>query len=178
MAIAQPPTDDSSLNMTPMIDIVFQLILFFMFNLRFKALDHRIDTVLPRDRGPNRVAAVPEEIPSVRVALFRDRPEDPGSPTRVKVGGHAFEVPSPAWTGGPRDAAAEAERDRVFRSIEAKIVALNPKGDLKGRIDVPPPKGNAVPHADVVRVIDAFLGAGVHDVVFEGTRPARSAPPR
>lgn len=49
-----PPleTANTELNMTPMIDIVFQLILFFLFNLRFKSIDFRIDSMLPKDRGP------------------------------------------------------------------------------------------------------------------------------
>ncbi len=32
------PEKGVGLNMTPMIDIVFQLILFFLFNLRFKSM--------------------------------------------------------------------------------------------------------------------------------------------
>ena len=47
-------TDDGDLelNMTPMIDIVFQLIVFFMLQLKFKEIDRQIDSNLPRDRGP------------------------------------------------------------------------------------------------------------------------------
>ena len=48
MAVKIPETDNAGLNMTPMIDIVFQLILFFLFNLRFKSLDYRIESSLPK----------------------------------------------------------------------------------------------------------------------------------
>ena len=51
MSLKIQPAADTSLNMTPMIDIVFQLILFFLFNLRFKSLDWRIESTLPKDKG-------------------------------------------------------------------------------------------------------------------------------
>ena len=43
--------DDLELNMTPMIDIVFQLIVFFLLSLKFKTVDERLDALLPKDRG-------------------------------------------------------------------------------------------------------------------------------
>ena len=42
-----------------------------------------------------------------------------------------------------------------------------------GQIDVPPPKGFAVPHGDVVLVLDAFLLAEFREVDFQGTPPPR-----
>jgi hypothetical protein len=39
---------------------------------------------------------------------------------------------------------------------------------LKGEIETPPPKGAAVPHGDVMRILDSFLEAGVTDVNFGG----------
>ena len=39
---------------------------------------------------------------------------------------------------------------------------------LKGEIVAPPPWGGAVPHGDVVALMDLFIQAGVSDVNFEG----------
>ena len=69
MAVKIPATDDAGLNMTPMIDIVFQLILFFLFNLRFKSLDYRIESTLPKDRGLAAVRRVLTAHPGARVCL-------------------------------------------------------------------------------------------------------------
>ncbi len=39
----------SELNLTPMIDVVFQLIVFFLITLKFTTLDQRIESMLPKD---------------------------------------------------------------------------------------------------------------------------------
>ena len=41
--------------------------------------------------------------------------------------------------------------------------------ELKGEIETPRPFGDAVPHADVMRILDCFVAAGVKDVNFVGT---------
>lgn len=38
-------------NLTPFIDVVFTLILFFMLGLKFKILEGKIDTNLPKEKG-------------------------------------------------------------------------------------------------------------------------------
>ncbi len=37
------------LNMTPMIDVVFQLLIFFMLSMHFKEIEGKLITTLPRD---------------------------------------------------------------------------------------------------------------------------------
>ena len=73
-----PKTDDTGLNMTPMIDIVFQLILFFLFNLRFKSMEYRIESTLPKDRGLEATPQLVTPIPAIKVSLFRLNAENPG----------------------------------------------------------------------------------------------------
>jgi biopolymer transport protein ExbD len=47
------------INLTPMIDVVFQLIIFFMCAMKFKTLEKKIEAFLPKDRG---LAKTPEKI--------------------------------------------------------------------------------------------------------------------
>ena len=77
MAVKIPATDEGVLNMTPMIDIVFQLILFFLLSLKFKALQFRIESNLPTDRGIQATPDQPQDIPAIKVSLFRINDEDP-----------------------------------------------------------------------------------------------------
>ena len=171
MAMKHPETDEGQLNMTPMIDIVFQLILFFLFSLRFKGLDHRIDNNIPKDRGIQATPQFVTDIPAIKVSLFRLNEESKEkAQTKIKVAGQEFILPAGSWTGaGRHDDALEAKRDAIFAQIEAKITALhNGNKELKGEIDTPPPKGGSVPHADIMKVIDAFLGAKVTEVNFQG----------
>jgi hypothetical protein len=171
MPLKIPKTDEGVLNMTPMIDIVFQLILFFLFNLRFKSLDYRIESQLPKDRGIVATNQIVDPIPAIKIALFREFEDDPTKAyTKIKVAGAEYKLDNYQWTGNRKeDMATEDRRDTKFNSIQAKIAELfkaNPQ--LKGEIDTPPPKGASVPHADIMRVLDCFLGAGITDVNFVG----------
>lgn len=40
------------LEMTPMIDVIFQLLIFFMCTISFKILEGKLDTFLPKNKGP------------------------------------------------------------------------------------------------------------------------------
>ena len=158
--------------MTPMIDIVFQLILFFLFSLKFSGLDYRIESQLPRDRGINATNQIVEDIPSVKILLFRlDEDDVTKARTKIKVGGD-YETTLPVYTWNAdkaHNSEIEDQRDAEFRKIAAKIkqlYTLNPK--LKGEIETPPPKGAAVPHGDIMRILDSFLEAGVTEVNFGG----------
>ena len=91
---------DSGLNMTPMIDIVFQLILFFLFNLRFKSLDYRIESSLPKDRGLIDSPSPVPELPHIKVTLFRLDGEDPTKArTKLKVDHVFFYTWASVYTG-------------------------------------------------------------------------------
>ena len=156
--------DDPGLNMTPMIDIVFQLIVFFLLTLKFKSVDRRIDSALPRNCGPDRTVSILDETPRVVVKLFREDHETPDQAfTRLRLGNR--------WTAdlpvGEDPEARRALLDALVGEIAAVHHALGP--DATGEIKTPLPKGAAVPHGDVMAVLDAFLRAGLEKVDFEGT---------
>jgi biopolymer transport protein ExbD len=183
MPLKMPKTDEAVLNMTPMIDIVFQLILFFLFSLKFKALDYRIESQLPKDRG---LAATPEmktDIPAIKVALFRENAESKdGAYTKIRIAGQDFKLEHDGWTGDRKtNMEIEDRRDKRFAQVQAKIAELaRANKELKGEIETPLPKGAAVPHSDVIRVLDAFVGAGITEVNFVGSPapvPTRRAAP-
>ncbi len=163
---------ESELNMTPMIDIVFQLILFFLFNLRFKSMDYRIESALPKDRGIEATPQMVEPIPSIKVLLFRLNPDsEKEARTKIKIGTvHEEILPPYNYTGDRKnDMALEKERDAKFAALSAVIKRIRAdKPEFKGEIDTPPPSGLQVPHADVIRILDAFLEAGITEVNFVG----------
>jgi hypothetical protein len=153
---------ESELNMTPMIDIVFQLILFFLFNLRFKSQEYRIESALPKE-GIEPTPRVLEPQPRIKVALFREHPESAErAVTKIRLGGTDFLL--------PRGTAPTKERDAVLERLRARIVSLHAETGWPGEIQTPLPSGPFVPHADVVSVVDAFLAANVNDIGFEGTK--------
>ena len=48
-------------DMTPMIDVVFQLLIFFMLSIKFKVLEGKLSAFLPKDVGVNTSPAVPKD---------------------------------------------------------------------------------------------------------------------
>ena len=155
--------DDPGLNMTPMIDIVFQLIVFFMLTLKFKSVDRRIDSALPRSVGPRPIAVFVDETPRIVVKLFRERHETPDRAyTRLRVGNR--------WTADLPSRGTAVARDAVFAALaeELRTVRGLAGAEAEGEIKTPLPKGAAVPHGDVMAVLDAFLQAGVETISFEG----------
>jgi len=66
------------LNMTPMIDVVFQLLIFFMVTLKLPAPEAMIETDLPTAKGPGtvKVEDVPppeEDFEDIRLVIFKDQ---------------------------------------------------------------------------------------------------------
>lgn len=61
--------DDGRPNLTPLIDIVFLLLVFLILTVRFIPQELEIDHLLPTDRGPSNVAFEVEEIPKTHVVV-------------------------------------------------------------------------------------------------------------
>ena len=163
--------DDPGVNMTPMIDIVFQLLIFFMLSLRFRNVDRRLESEMPRTQGTRPdFAPVPE--PRLVVKLFRKNAEDHARAfTRVRVGNrYSIDLPStPPGVAGEDDPAREEALDRITTALRDMRRRGDYDPDVKGEIRAPLPEGLAVPHEDVVSVLDAFLRADFGDVAFAGT---------
>ena len=60
---------ESRLDMTPMIDVTFLLLIFFMCTLKFKTLDGKLSAYLPKDVGVNTTPAEPKEKIEIRMDL-------------------------------------------------------------------------------------------------------------
>jgi len=58
-----------AINVVPMVDVIFCLCVFFMCSMKFKQLEGKFDSWLPKDKG---AGGTPAEIQETRVALFWD----------------------------------------------------------------------------------------------------------
>jgi biopolymer transport protein ExbD len=106
------PTD---LNMTPMIDVVFQLLIFFMLSMHFRESEGKLITTLPKDKGLRSSASNPE-LNEVRIILCAC---GPGS-TGAQYGGVASH----------RSQKVEHERIQKDASVTKAVLAGVEHGDL------------------------------------------------
>jgi biopolymer transport protein ExbD len=73
MAGSQDPSENPvGINVVPLVDIIFCLCVFFMCSFKFRNVEMKFDTWMPKDQGPPE-GSVPPPIPSeIRVALLWD----------------------------------------------------------------------------------------------------------
>jgi len=175
---ALPEPDETELNMTPMIDIVFQLIVFFLLTLKFKTVDERIDAMLPKNIGVDTRPSPADERNKIKLKVFRRDVSDPERAyTLIKVDNAAqFRLPA-GWRGRAKEELQHPQRVRAYdavlarvqQEVSSRLAAYGGAGaDVRGEIVAPPPRGGAVPHGDVISLLDTFLSEGITDVVFEG----------
>ncbi|MBU0754247.1 MAG: biopolymer transporter ExbD [Planctomycetes bacterium] len=53
-------TEEVEMQMTPMIDVTFLLLIFFLCSIKFKLLDGKMQTYLPKDLGVNTAPVITE----------------------------------------------------------------------------------------------------------------------
>jgi biopolymer transport protein ExbD len=58
-----------AINVVPMVDVIFCLCVFFMCSMKFKQLEGKFDSWLPKDKGNS---GTPSDIQETRVALMWD----------------------------------------------------------------------------------------------------------
>ncbi len=145
-------------NLTPMTDVVFLLLVFFLVTMKFKTLDMKIEALLPADRGLATDIKRTEERPKIVARL--DRADSDRA--RVKLDGQVI-----GWSDAP-----ETWTQLTARAVAARgrLVALGgDPADLDAEIDAAP----AVETGHVIRAIDAFTAAELPSITFKGTPPVR-----
>jgi biopolymer transport protein ExbD len=134
------------LQMAPMIDVVFQLIIFFMCSIHFKSLEGKLYSYLPKDKGMSSTMVSDPILEEVRIRLIYAENKLPLL-TRIKVGEKEF----PDWDS----------LERHIRSIASSLVT--PKGDV---IPVKIDPDEKIPSQAVVSVLNICKKAGVQKTEF------------
>src|SRR6185369_13239989 len=72
MAGSQDPSDNPvAINVVPLVDIIFCLCVFFMCSFKFRQMEGKFDSWLPKDKGSEGLPSL-DLISEVRVALLWD----------------------------------------------------------------------------------------------------------
>jgi biopolymer transport protein ExbD len=172
----------TEINLTPMIDVVFQLIIFFMCAMKFKTLDNKLELIIPTDRGDDITTERIKEVVTVRVIMRQAASE--GVPRisvfqqeiAPEVGLGAAPLPRTPRDADPATMRAAQVRHKAYweRNVTPKLAVLEEKlkvfvsrdKTLEYEIDA----GPLVRHEYVVGVVDTFVAAGIDNVKFRGTR--------
>ncbi len=153
--------EEAKMDMTPMIDVVFQLIIFFMCNIKYKTLEGRLDAFLPKDVGVNTAPATQIEkveivIKVVEVGERRD-PKDANQPW-IGKGTFQYAGRKLSYQVGPRKTADLSELTKIVAQLHREDPTR------KSTIDCRP----GTVYADMIPVLDATVDAGFVDITFVG----------
>src|SRR5258706_5264283 len=73
MAGSQDPNENPvAINVVPMVDVIFCLCVFFMCSFKFKQIEGKFDSWLPKDKGIENAANLPSVIEEIRIAMYYD----------------------------------------------------------------------------------------------------------
>ena len=163
------------LQMTPMIDVTFLLLIFFMCTLKFKILEGKLGAYLPKDVGVNPQDAEPIEKVDIRIDV-----KNAGNKLVEEYLSTAGEVVRRPFT--QQDAIDKKrfsyDNTRVVRysigpkktndiAEVVKSLTAYRKRDPEKKATIDPREG--VTNADVILVLDAAIDAGYEDITFKGS---------
>jgi biopolymer transport protein ExbD len=158
--------NDADMEMTPMIDVTFLLLIFFMCTIKFKTLEGKLSAYLPKDVGVNTSPAEPIEKVEIKMQVTNEgtkyKAVRSGTPT-VPYDGEGRFVFGPdraiTYAIGPRTFSDIAD---VRRRLKEQFSATPERP-----VTIDPRKG--IVYADVVGVLDAAIQAGFTEVSFAGS---------
>ncbi len=138
------------INVTPLVDIIFCLCVFFMISFKFKQIEGKFDTWLPRGKGMGGVASGSDVIKEIRIAMYWDE---------------VAEKTVRQYTN--RRIESDDELQNLIREAHDDAVATN-NPDIPVTIDAEP----RVPWHEVIKVINLCKRNQIDNIEF-----ALGAPP-
>jgi biopolymer transport protein ExbD len=130
-----------AINVVPMVDVIFCLCVFFMCSMKFKQIEGKFDSWLPKNKGNSGVAA---DIAETRIALFWDQDKQV---TRRQFGHRTVE--------------SDAELESLIKSAHDDFVLKN-KPEAPVIID-----GDArVPWKDVMDIVNIAKKLKIDNIEF------------
>jgi biopolymer transport protein ExbD len=154
--------DECELQMTPMIDVTFLLLIFFLCTIKFKTLEGKLAAYLPKDIGVNTMQAEKKEkveiVIKVAEAGVKVDPRDPSVPWSGK-GRYAWSGRQMRYSIGPF---TTMDIDKLRERL-TKLYQQDPERDST----IDPRQG--VVYGDVVGVLDAAIEANYRSITFVGS---------
>jgi biopolymer transport protein ExbD len=150
-------------DMTPMIDVVFQLLIFFMLSIKFKTLEGKLSAYLPKDIGVNTAPAEPIEKVEIKLKVLVEGTKLMPREDRPWGGEGAYRYGPDRvvqYSLGPR---TTKDLTELARRLKEQYLAAP---EAPATIDPWP----GTVYKDVVDVLDVAIAAGYTDISFIGDR--------
>ena len=164
-------SEEVKMEMTPMIDVTFLLLIFFLCSIKFKVLEGKLQTYLPKDVGVN-TTPISKLLEKVDIRIYRKQTRDVLDLTKVENYGKWLD--SGGWKEDQVEIFFQGRKVSGLKQLKKELKALREK--------IPPPKDpeeedtlkmNLEPmkgcyYEDIVKVVDVALEAGFTSITFRG----------
>ncbi|MGE0708890.1 MAG: ExbD/TolR family protein [Planctomycetota bacterium] len=158
--------DEVELDLTPMIDIVFNLLIFFMCATKFRTPEGVIEAFLPKDKG--QAAGTPQiDLNEVRIKLLWY--DESGRPTKEDRGCVVLKVGDDKFNNaGDFERGRFPEMSDVWKNLHAKLLEFKAgyKGSSAKGLPVIIDARRQVPTKYVISALNEVVRAGISDVTF------------
>ncbi len=141
------------MEMTPMIDVTFLLLIFFLCTIKFKILEGKIPAYLPKDVGVN-ATPIDKELLKIDIVVVRKAPAN-------------VEDKKWVWKESQIDIKIQGKRMKGLADFNAKIEALH-YSNPEAKATLYPSPGAL--YIDCVKVVNECLRAKIVAITFGGTR--------
>lgn len=164
--------EECKMEMTPMIDVTFLLLIFFVCTIKFKTLEGKLAAYLPKDVGVSASEAEPKEKIDIVIKM-----EKPG----YKVQANPYEKQNieVKWNEGDgefylvgHEVSYKIIRE-VFDGDEAGLAKIrrnladHHRADEERAVTLKPMQG--IVYADIIPILDIVIDIGYTDVTFAGS---------
>ncbi|MEO1698553.1 MAG: biopolymer transporter ExbD [Planctomycetota bacterium] len=174
--LAKIADEKHELEMTPMIDVTFLLLIFFMCTLKFKVLEGKLGAYLPKDVGAQ--STPQEEIEKFKIQLrvlnegtkmrFSKEAEKlvPVSEAQLEDG-FRFEYGDDRRIEYTMGSYATTDLEEVRKRLSQVQKAAIAAGEDSARVEIDPRERTI--NRDVVRVLDVVIGEDIREINFSGS---------
>jgi len=162
-------SEEAKMDMTPMIDVVFLLIIFFLC-IDFKILEAKLPAYLPKDIGSHTEQVEPQEKLRIKIVCEEwgtpiDRPyQDPNKKKKAYyLKGHKVR-----YTVGPKPVENLDDLKDELERLKPDKWITDPKTGKRELVGVVVEPGSGAVYADVAPCVDVILTCGFTNVNFGG----------
>jgi biopolymer transport protein ExbD len=171
--IEEPATEPS--NMTPMIDVVFQLLIFFMLTMHFKEVEGKLLSQLPKSHGPRTSDVPPPPLQELRIFVCAGggldehrtnkgrhvQADKPAETCAVAVEGHMIGEVRRTET----QPSAASSNKGIYRAAAARLKELHDR--MAGaKFMIVLDADSEVPYEHVIGLVNACKEVKVEDIEF------------
>ncbi len=149
--------EEVEMDMTPMIDVSFQLLIFFILTINFPVQEGNLSTFLPKNKGMQKTKKKKKQLDEFKITLHYDPAQ---RSTAISISGQDFGP----WPDGKEITDAEQngiaqEAISTYKTIQSQDPDQSPPVKIDAKSNVP--SGRVITVLDIMKanILDKFEGA-------------------